>query len=302
MFFTLLLTVAVVQPGGLVTLELPGGRELARLPLSHQVVGVFVAPDGALWLPSADTDESVVVRPGLPAETFSGRLVPLFFREPDRLYAVFPGELVALAYPERVHIASWPLSPGLSPRFATCSHDGRVVAVLATAPKAQVVLVFPFDQGQTVTVPLAGFPDPRRLALGDGFLAVGGGNRVGVWPVGASEGVAVEVPGKVVDMAWAADGRQLFLLLASPQSQVWRLPLPRKASAALKPKLLWQGHGEPKALGVGEAGLVVLEAESVRLLSFRGRELAQAAVGGLALGVVPFRPVSPSVPWSDSQP
>lgn len=298
----LLLTVAVVQSGGLVTLELPAGRELVRWSLSRRVVGVFVAPDGALWLPSADSDETVVARPGQPTETVAGRLVPLFFREPDRLYAVFPGELVALSYPERVRIASWPLRHELAPSFAVCSDDGRVVAVLAVAPKVQVVLLFPFDQGQTVTLPLAGFPDPQRLALSDGFLAVGGEGRVGVWPVGATEGVLTDVPGKVVDVAWAPDGRQLFLLLAAPESQLWRWPLPKKASAFSKPKLLWRGHGVPKALKVSEAGLVVLEADSVRLLSFRGRELAHAGVGGLAMGIMPSRPVSGLVPWSDSQP
>ncbi len=298
----LLLTVAVVQSGGLVTLELPEGRELARVPMAGGSLGVFVAPDGSLWLPSAERDETVVVRPGVPVETLAGRLVPLFFREPDRLYAVFPGELVALAYPERVRIASWPLPRQLSPSFATCSHDGRVVAVLAVAPEPQVVLVFPFDQGQTVTVPLSGFPDPQRLALGDGFLAVVGGSRVGVWPVGATGGVWTDVPGNVVDVAWAPDGRQLFLLLAAPKSQLWRLSLPKKAFLALKPKLLWQGRGTPKSLGVSEAGLVVLQEESVRLVSFRGRELAQAAVGGVALGILPSRPVSGLVPWSDSKP
>lgn len=291
-----------MQAGGLVTVQLPGGQELARLPLTDRAVGVFVAPDGALWLPSLDTDKTLVVRPGLPAETFPGRLVPLFFREPDRLYAVFPGELVALAYPERARIASWPLPPQLTLSFAACSHDGRVVAVLSGAPKTQVVLVFPFDQGQTLTVPLLAFSDAKRVALGDGFLAVGGGSRVGVWPVGATEGVMADVPGKVVDMAWAPDGRQLFLLLAAPKSQLWRLPMPKKASVLGKPKLLWQGQGEPRALGLGEAGLVVLEAEAVRLLNFRGRELAQAPVGGLALGIVPSRPVSGLLPWSDSQP
>lgn len=300
---TLLVVVAVVQTGGVVTVELPAGRELGRFPLTSQAMGVFVAPDGALWLPSAEREETAVVRLGGAGETIGGRLVPLFFREPDRLYAVFPGELVALAYPERVRIASWPLPRELAPTFAACSHDGRVVAVLTTAPPAQVVLVFPFDQGQTATVPLSGFPSPRLLALSDGFLAVGGEGRVGLWPLGFSEGVQVEVSGKVVGMAWSPDGRELFLLLAAPGSEVWRVPVPKRASRVPKPKRVWQGSGEPRALGLSEEGLLVLEDQAVRLLSPKGRELGQGAVaGGYALGVIPLRPVSGAVPWSDSQP
>ncbi|MFN3413076.1 MAG: hypothetical protein ACK42L_03340 [Thermoanaerobaculum sp.] len=299
----LLVVVAVVQTGGVATVELPTGRELSRLPLASRSFGVFVAPDGALWLPSAEREETLVVRLGQPVETIPGRLVPLFFREPDRLYAVFPGELVVLAYPERVRIASWPLSRELSPTFATCSHDGRVVAVLTTTPHTQVVLVFPFDQGQTATVPLSGFPSPRLLALSDGFLAVGGDGRVGIWPLGSSEGVQVEVPGNVVSMAWSPDGRELFLLLAARRSEVWRVPVPKKASRIPKPKRVWQGEGEPQALGLSEEGLLVLEDHAVRLLSPKGRELGQVTVtGGYALGVIPSRPISATVPWSDSQP
>lgn len=273
------------------------------MPLASQALGVFVAPDGALWLPSAEREETVVARLGKPGETLAGRLVPLFFREPDRLYALFPGELVALAYPERVRMASWPLPRELSPTFAACSHDGRVVALLTTTPPAQVVLVFPFDQGQTAVVPLSGFPAPQRLALSDGFLAVGGERQVGVWPLGSSEGLKVEVPGKVVGMAWSPDGHELFLLVAAPGSEVWRVPAPKKASRVPKPKRVWQGQGEPRALGLSEEGLLVLEDQAVRLLSPKGRELGQGAVaGGYALGVMPSRPVSGAVPWSDVQP
>lgn len=303
MFTALAVVVAVVCGREVVTVELPVGQELGRWEVPGEPAGIFVAPDGALWLPLRALDETVVIPLGSQARRVPGRLAPLFFREPDRIYAVFPGELAALSYPERVRLASWPLPAELELRFAACSEDGRVVALLDASPPAKVLLLFPFDSGQSAAVPLAGFPEARKLAVGSRFLAVGGGSRVEFWPIGAAEGIGVRLPGEVVDIAWAPDGRQLFVLLATPRSELWRVPVPKKLSQLPKPKALWWGPGAPRDLAASEAGLVVLAGDGLFLVSFRGHGLAQfPCPDGRALGLVPSRPATSSVPWSDSQP
>lgn len=303
MFSTLALVVAVLHEGGVVTVDLPSGREVGRWELPGEPAGVFVGPDGVLWVPLASADATLAIPPGKEALRLSGRLAPLFFREPDRLYAVFPGELAALSYPERVRIASWPLPVGLDVRFGACSDDGRVVALLDGSPPAKVLLVFPFDQGQTFTVPVTGVPDASNLAISQSFLAVGGGSRVGLWPVGAAEGVSVELPGNVVDMGWSPEGRELFVLVATPHSEMWKVPVPKKPTRPPTPKAVWRERGEPRALRVSDAGFVVLETDRVRLMSFRGRILGEFPVQeGRALGLLPSRLTSGSIPWSDKQP
>lgn len=299
----LALVVAVLQQGGVVAVELPSGSEVGRWGVRGEAAGVFVAPDGVLWVPLASADATVVIPPRQEARTLPGRLAPLFFREPDRLYAVFSGQLVALAYPERVPIAVWPLPPDLGVRFAACSDDGRVVALLDGSAPPRVLLVFPFDEGRVTTVALAGWPEARRLALSPSFVAVGGGSRVGFWPLGAAEGAFLALPGEVVDLGWSSDGRELLVLLAAPRSQLWRIPVPKKLSRPSVGKALWRGEGEPRALGVSDAGFVVLETERLFLIGKGGRVLGESPVhGGRAIGVVPPRLVSGSVPWSDRQP
>ena len=298
----LALVVVVAQGSSVVTLELPSGRILASHELPGQPLSLFVAPDGTVFLPLAGVDATAVLPPGGAAVQLPGRLAPLFFREADRFYAVFPENLALLSYPERVPIASWPLPAGLGVRIAACLADGRVVALGSAQPRPRVLLVFPFDAGRSLEVPLP-LPELGPLAVSSSFLAAASGNTVWIAPLGAGEGVSVTVEGEVLALAWSAEERELFALLARPESQLLRLTPHKKPGKAPGVKPLWTGQSRPQALVASEAGLVVLEDGGVRLLSPRGKLLAQAPLaGGRYLGLLPEHPRSGAIPWSDLAP
>lgn len=298
----LALVVVVAQGSTVVTLELPSGRVLTSHELPGKPLSLFVAPDGTVFLPLAGVEATALLPPGGAAVQLPGRLAPLFFREADRFYAVFPESLALLSYPERVPIASWPLPGTFAVHTAACLADGRVVVLGSAQPRPRVLLVFPFDAGRSLELPLP-LPELGPLAVSSSFLAAASGNTVWLAPLGAREGASVTVEGEVMALAWSPEERELFALLARPKGQLLRLTPSRKPGKAPSLKPLWTGQSRPQALLVSQGGLVVLEEAGVRLLSPRGKLLAQAALaGGQHLGLLPEHPRSGAVPWSDLAP
>ncbi|MCS7182881.1 MAG: hypothetical protein NZ869_07205 [Thermoanaerobaculum sp.] len=283
-------TVAVVQPGAVLAIRLPEGKEVTRWALPAPPVTLAVAPDGALWVPIRNGAATLVLRPEGGVEEVAGRLVPLFFRETDRFFTLFPGELAVLSYPELVRLDQWSLPANLAVVHAAVLDDGWAVALLAAGAEPQVILVFPFDEGKLISLPLTGLRGGKKVALSRSFLAVAGEGGVGLWPLGPAEGVRLPVEGVVVDLLWSADGEELFLLVANPKSVLLRVKCSGKLAKLPKPKAFWRGVGEPKALAASGAGLLVLEAERVTWVDRRGTVVGQAAVRqGLFLALLPSR-------------
>ncbi|MGQ9495908.1 MAG: hypothetical protein ACUVRY_06610 [Thermoanaerobaculaceae bacterium] len=283
----LAVTVAVAQPEKVTFLQIPGGRQLVFWPIPGRISGLFAAPDGAVWVPLTDQDRTVILRLGFPAEMVEGRYVPLFFREGDRFYAFFPQELVMLANPERVVIDRWPLPPLPGVRFANCSPDGRVVALLTSETPPHIRLVFPF-LGETTAVQAV--PEglaPFKFALGSLYLAVAGKTAVALSQLGGDGFSLGQVPGELVDLVFSADEKDLYVLAASPTSKLYRLPTPKKVTGSLSVKAIWQGNGQPKAMAWCREGVLVLESGKLHLVHPRGKAVySQALEGGTALAVL----------------
>lgn len=301
MALVLAVTVAVAQPEKVTFLQIPGGQQLAVWPIPGSISGLFSAPDGAVWVPLKDQDRTVILRLGFPAEVVEGRYVPLFFREGDRFYAFFPQELVMLANPERVVIDRWPLPPLPGIRFANCSPDGRVVALLTSETPPRIRLVYPFLGGTTAVQAVPEGWAPFKFALGSLDLAVAGKTAVAVGQLGGNAFSLGQVPGEVVDLVFSADEKDLYVLAASPASKLYRLPIPKKIKASLSVKAVWQGKGQPKAMAWCQEGVLVLESGNLHLVRRRGKAVySQALEGGTALAVLREDSTSSVPRWSDA--
>jgi hypothetical protein len=299
--FFLGLLVVVAQGTNLVRVDVHEGQKLGTWALPGKPLALFGAPDGGIFAPLAVYDTTAFLSPQGTLAMLEGRLAPLFFREPDRFYAVFPRALTLLSYPERVPLASWPLPPELDVSFATCSWDGRVVALGIGPPKPMVVLVFPFDEGRWLKL----FPPLPSgswvLAVSQGYLAAATGPALWLAPLGLPEGVTVKLAGPAKALLWGEDGRVLFALVSGPKSQLLRCKLSRRASQPPSVSTLWQGQGQPRGLAWAGSALAVLEDQGVSLVSPKGKLLAQVPLADAeAMAVLPEQPASGQIPWSDT--
>lgn len=292
---TLAVTVAVAQPGKVSFFQFPGGQQLASWPIAGRILDLFAAPDGAVWVPSADLGQTVILRQGFPPEMIDGRYVPLFFREEDRFYAFFPKELVMLSNPERAVIDRWPLPSLPGVRFATCSPDGRAVALLTSDTPPQILTFYPFLGGTFSRQAVPEGWTPFKLALGSFWLAVASNTGVALSQLGGYGLSVAQIPGEVVDLVFSGEEKNLYVLAASPKSALYRLPVPRKGKLSVK--AVWKGNGRPKALAWSQEGILLLESGNLHLLHPRGKAISALSLeGGSALAVL-----QGNVPgWSDA--
>lgn len=300
MFTALVLavTVAVAQPAKVTLFQIPDGQQLASWAIPERIFGLFAAPDGAVWVPLAEVAQTLILRQGFPPERVDGRYVPLFFREADRFYAFFSGELVMLAHPERVVIDRWPLPPLPGVRFANCSPDGRAVVLLTSGTPPRILTIYPFLGGTA-----AEQIDPKgwalfKFAVGNFWLAVASRTGVALSQLGRDGSSVSQIPGEVVDLAFSDEEKSLYVLAATPASALFRLAVPRKINGKISAKAIWLGKGEPKALAWCQEGILVLEDGNLYLVHPRGKAFSTLPLkGGTALAVLRG---GSSVPrWSD---
>ncbi len=297
------LVVVVAQGATLWRLELPTGRSLGSVSLPAPPLALMAAPDGAVFAPLAQQDATAVVLPQGTLVQLAGRLAPLFFREPDRFYALLPQSLEVLSYPERVRVASWPFPQALQATHAACLEDGQAVAFFAGGGRVQVAVVFPFQEGRVLLLEPPLPTGPGWVALSPGFLAAGSGQTLWLAPLGERQGVTVPLAGELRGLVWGAEGRFLYVLVEATGSQLLRLKPPKRMGKQPSLDHLWQGSGQPQALATSAAGLVVLDSEGVSLVSLRGKLLGRAKLeGGRLLAALPERPTFGGVPWSDQAP
>lgn len=287
MALALAVTVAVAQPEKVTFLQIPGGQQLAFWPIPQRIVGLFAAPDGAVWVPLADLSRTVILRLGSPSEMVDGRYVPLFFREEDRFYAFFPQELVMLANPERVVIDRWALPPLPGVQFANCSPDGRAVALLTSGTPPKILIIYPFLGGTTAVQAVPEGWAPFKFALGSFWLAVAARTGVALSQLGRDGFSVGQVPGEVVDLVFSSEEESLYVLAATPASTLYALAVPRKVRGGLSLKAVWRGEGRPKALAWCQEGILVLESGNLHLVNPRGKAVFTLSLeGGTTLAVL----------------
>lgn len=275
------------------------------LPLPGPGAALFVAPDGRVVVPAAAEDATWLVGEGRPVERWPGRLVPLFFDEIDRAWALLPDELVLITYPERLPLRRHRVEGLVGVRQAGCSGDGRLVAVVpGDRPEPAMWMVVPDDPQAVRPVPLPAAGKLIAVAPDASMVAVGlaGGRVLLVAPEAPALPVLVETPGEASALRFEARGGTLLVgchngtggaLLGvraeirpgKPVKEQFRTPLPFP----------------PSVLVAAGSEVLALCGDRVEVLGKGGRklirELDAPGARGMVLAVAEARSALPE--WSD---
>ncbi|MGV8039912.1 MAG: hypothetical protein AB2L07_07495 [Thermoanaerobaculaceae bacterium] len=297
-------TVLVLGPADLSYVDTTSGAT-RTVSLPGPGATVFVAPDGRAVVPAASEDATWVVADGRAVERWPGRLMPLFFDQPDRLWALLPGELALLSFPERLVLRRHRIDGLSGVRLAATSRDGRLVAV-ATAGGGEPALwlLVPEDTQVVRRVPLPGPASALAVAAEAELAAVG--LEVGGVVIAAPElpnlPGRIETPGAVLSLAFDGDHRVLLVGCRSdaggaiigvraelrpdkPVRELFRVPL----------------KVPPTQLVVAGSQVLALCGDRLLVLGKGGRtlerELEAPAARGMAL--VPAETKSALPAWSD---
>ena len=297
-------TVLILGPADLSYVDTTSGAT-RTVPLPGRAAAVFVAPDGRAIVPAAAADATWVVAEGRAIESWPGRLMPLFFDQPDRLWALLSGELALLSFPELLPLRRYPIEGLASVRLAATSRSGRVVAAVPMGgSEPELWLLVPEEMKVARQVPLPGPASALAVAAEAELVAVGleAGGVVIVAPAFPDLSRKIETPGAVASLAFdderkamlvgcqaggggAVIGLRAELRPGKPVKELFRLPL------ALPPtQLVVVGK---QVLALCGSRLLVLT-KGGRVLE---RELEAPQAQGLA--VVPAETKSILPAWSD---
>ncbi|HPC84607.1 MAG TPA: hypothetical protein P5234_14930 [Thermoanaerobaculaceae bacterium] len=298
----LAVTVLILGPGDLSYVDTVSGAT-RTMPLPGFGAAVFVAPDGRAIVPSVSEDATWVLAEGREVERWSGRLMPMFFDEPDRLWALLPGELVLLSYPERLPLRRQGAKGLADVRAAGVSRDGRLVAAVTGGGEAELWLVV--GDTQTVRrVPLPGPASSVAVAAEAELVAAGleTGGVVLVAPELPGLPRRIETPGAVVALGFDGDRKTLLVGCRTgtggvvvgvrpelrpdrPAKELFRIPL----------KL------PPSQLAVVGKQVLVLCGDRLLVLGRGGRTLEREleAPGARGMAVLPAEVRSVLPAWSD---
>ena len=299
--------VAVLTPREVVFVDATSAAVVRRVELPGEGLAAFAAPDGRIVVPLAGGEGTAVVAGSGAVVRWPGRVFPLFFREPDRMYVVLPGVLATLSYPERVPITRTSL-PGLTgARRAACSADGRLVAVVPEGGAGRTLLLVPaLERGAAIPIALGGEPSLVAIGPDGGFaVAVSDGRSLALIAPGADGGVRGILPlaATVRALGVSADGRGVLVGLAAETGG--ELVGVRVEPGSAHPfRIEFRTALAAPVTAVGTAGgeLVALAGGNLVVLAANGRHvLRTAAVAGATdLAVEPARPLSLVPAWSDA--
>ncbi len=297
-------TVLVLGPADLSYVDTTSGAT-RTVPLPGPAVAVFVAPDGRAIVPAAAADTTWVVAEGRAVESWTGRLMPLFFDQPDRLWALLPGELALLSFPERLPLRRHPIEGLTGVRLAATSRDGRMVAAVPMGGGEPALwLLVPEDTQVVRRVPLPGPASAVAVAAEAELVAVGleAGGVVMVAPELPNLPGRIETPGGVVSLAFD-DGRRTLLVgcRTAAGGAVVGLRAELRPGKPVKELFRVSLKVPPTQLVVAGSQVLALCGSRLLVLAKGGRtlerELEAPAAQGLA--VVPAETKSILPAWSD---
>ncbi len=297
---------AALCPPEVVFLDTQTGATVGRATLPGPGLAIFAAPDGRVVVPLGGEDATAVVSRSGKIERWSGRLFPLFFVEADRMYAVLPGVLATLSYPERLTIARVPL-PGVSgARRAGCSADGRLVAVVpAGAGEHTLLLAAGLDRTAPVRVALAA--DATGVALApDGSFVIAVSSAGGlelVVPASSRAARPFDPGGQARAAAVTPDGRLVLVGVARRGfGEVVGIRVDAGAREPLREHTRLRLPAAVGAVAAATDAVVVAAGEWLVVLDARGRHVRRriSAPGIVDLVLLPEKARSTVPRWSDA--
>lgn len=294
---------AVLTAGEVVFVDVTAFQEVRRVALGGEGAALFAAPDGRFVVPLADGDATVIVSPLAEPERWKGRVFPLFTREFDRMYVVFPGKLATLTYPERVLIEELPVQGLQAIRRAACSWAGRLVVAIP-AETAELVMISPGAAGGASRVGLPGRPESLAVEPEAEWVAAGLGDgrvvAVGVGRTQAATGVELGAP--VRALVTSSDGRWLIAGIGDEKGgSVVGLRVDPNAAEPVREMFRTPAPSAPIALATVERTVLVLTGTGLHELVRNGKRFERSLelAGGRALVLMVADPKTAVPAWSD---
>jgi hypothetical protein len=298
---------AVLTPREVVFVETASAGVVRRVELPGEGLDAFAAPDGRIVVPLAGDAGTAVVAASGTVERWPGRVFPLFFVEPDRMYVVLPGLLATLSYPERAPIARMPLAGVAGARRAACSADGRLVAVIPVDPGGHALVLVPaLERGAPVRVELGGEPSLVTLAADGAFaVAVSGGRSLELTAAGGERRArdVLALDGAVRSVCPGVEGRGILVGLAGRAGgELVGVRVEPGAAEPLRVTFRTVLAAPVNAIGTAAGEIIALAGEDLVVLSHNGRHprRVMAVAGATGLAVVPAQPQSTVPAWSDA--
>lgn len=293
-------------PPEVVFLDTQTGATVGRARLPGPGLAMFAAPDGRVVVPLSGEDATAVVSRSGKIERWNGRLFPLFFVEADRMYAVLPGVLATLSYPERLTIAQVPL-PGVSgARRAGCSADGRLVAVVpAGVGDHTLLLAAGLDRTAPVRVALAAVASSVALAPDGSFVIAvssAGGLEL-VVPASSRATRPFDPGGQARAAAVTPDGRLVLVGVAHRDfGEVVGIRVDIGAREPLREHTRLRLPAAVGAVAAAADEVVVAAGEWLVVLDAKGRHVRRriSAPGVVDLVLLPEKARSTVPRWSDA--
>jgi hypothetical protein len=296
---------AVLAPHTVVFVDTEQGAVLRVAELPGEGLAIFAAPDGRAVVPLRDEDATSIVGPTGLAERWPGRVFPLFFADWDRMYAVLPGVLATLSYPDRLLLERVPLEGVSGARRAACSDDGRLVAVIPATPGARA-LVLVAALGATVVQPVSLAAEAAHVVVAPtgAFAVVASGSTLEVAVMGEPAARAgVDVGGEVLSLCLSPKGRDVIAGLArGADGELVGVHVDPKARRPLKEQFRTRVSGPVVAVSVAGDKVAALSGDSLVVLSDGGLRIGKRVPlpGGRDLTVLPEKAKSTVPAWGDA--
>jgi hypothetical protein len=296
---------AVLTPGRVVFVDTVQCAVLRVAELPGEGLAIFAAPDGRAVVPLREEDATAIVGPTGRVEAWPGRVFPLFFADWDRMYAVLPGMLATLSYPDRLLLERVPLEGVSGARRAACSHDGRFVAIIPATPGVRA-LVLVVGLGATVVQPvsLAGEAAHVVVAPTGAFAVVASGSTLETAVMGEPASRAgVDVGGEVLSLCLLPNGRDVIAGLATGTAgELVSVRVDPKARHTLKERFRTRVAGPVVAVSAAGDEVAALSGDSLVILTGGGRRIGKQVPlpGGRDLAVLPENAKSTVPAWGDA--
>lgn len=296
---------AVLTAGEVVFVDVTAFQEIRRVALGGEGAALFAAPDGRCVVPLVGEDATLVVSPVVETERWKGRVFPLFSREFDRMYVIFPGRLATLTYPERVLIDELPVQELQGIRRAACSWTGRLVAVVPAGNAENALMMM--TPGAAGGASRVGLPDRAgSLAVEPTAEWVAAGLRdgrvvaVGVGRARAATGVALGAPVRV--LVASADGRWLVAGIGDERGgAVVGLRVDPDAKEPVRETYRATAPSTPLALASIDRTVLVLTDTGLHELVKHGKRFERSLelAGGRSMVLMVEHPKTAVPAWSD---
>lgn len=297
-------TVVILGPADLSYVDTTSGAT-RTVALPGPAAAVFVAPDGRVLAPAAAEDATWLVAEGRPVERWAGRLVPLFFDEPDRLWVLLPGELGLLSYPERLPLRRHRVGGLAGVSLAATSREGRLVAAVPAGDGGPVLwLLVPEDARMVRRVQLPAPASALAVTAAAELVAVGletGGVMV-VAPERPDLPVQVATPGGVTALAFDDEKRVMLVGCRTPTGGlVVGVRAELRPGRPAKELFRLALRVAPSRLAVAGRQVLALCGDRLAVLGKGGRALEREleAPGAIGIALVPAETKSSLPAWSD---